>query len=278
MPTKAKDEDWIFSSFSSKLPVPTMDRHGRRYSIDHGDLNLADFGAEQLAEEEEEEFPMRRQQVGCWLDRLPNTDVTAEGSMTSSSLSFDSSSEAYAGRSLSFNAVNLALAKRGCSVFKEVTGGPWELRRPSEVQQEARRRPSSLSSWGSDEHFKAEHHTSVDNIDWAVVDELKAFSWTAPYRGRGLTRPDFPSMSPKALGRRLWPELPNFSESSDLEDLFHTHATESPSIEHPIETEPIDSPCSEQPSDAEPVSEPEIQISYDSPKSRKWCSWFNFST
>lgn len=275
MLTNVKDQDSMFARFSSKLPVPTADRHGRRYSIGHGDLNLADFAAGQLVvEEEEEEFPTRRQQVVRWLDRLPNTDLAAEGSMTSSSLSFDNSSETYAGRSVSFNAVNLALAKRGYSVFEEVPGRPWELRRPSEVQQEARRRPSSLSSWGSDEHFRAEVYTSVDNIDWAVVDELKAFSFAATRRGRRLTRPDFPPMSPKALGCRLWSKLPDFSVLSGQEDLFHLHATDSSSLELPNENGPNDNPGSEQLSEAELVSEPENHISYGPPKSRKWFSWF----
>ncbi|KAL8920570.1 MAG: hypothetical protein Q9208_006192 [Pyrenodesmia sp. 3 TL-2023] len=276
MDTKVKDEGYILPSFPSKLPMPTADRHGRRYSIGDADLNLADFGAGQLVVEEEEEFPTRRQQSVRWLDRLPNTDLAAEGSMTSSSLSFDGSSEAYAGRSVSFNAVNLALAKRDRSAFEEVPGGPWELRRPSEVQDEARRRPSSQSSWGSNEDVIVEFRRGFDKIDWAVVDELKAFSWAAPCRGRRLTRPDFPPMSPKALGCRLWPELPDFSMSPDLDDLFHIHASDSPSLEHRIETEPIDSPCPEQPSEAELVSEPENHISYDPPKSRKWYQVFKF--
>lgn len=256
--TEDKNEACNSTSF---LPLPTTDMHGRRSSIGDTDLKLVDFGAEQFVVEEEE-FPMRGQPAVRWLDRLPNTEISVEGSMTSSSLSFDSSSESQAQRSISFNAVNLAIARRGDSAFREVPGGPWELRRPSEVQDEARGRPSSQSIWGSNEDIVVKFRRGFDNVDWAVVDELKAFRWRAPSPGRRVTCPDSPPMSPKALGRRLWPEFPDRSVSLEQKDLFYVHAT--------------DDPSHEQPHEAEPVNEQKNHTSCDPSKWRKWFPWFGF--
>ncbi len=241
------------------LPLPTTDMHGRRYSIGHTDLKLTDFGAEQLVVEAEE-FPVRGQQAVRWLDRLPNTEIALEGSLTSSSLSFDSCSESQAPRSISFNAVNVAIAKRGPSAFREVSGGPWELRRPSEVQKEAQRRLSSQSIWGSNEDQIVRFRRGFDNIDWAVVDELRAFRWRAPCPRRRLTRPGSPPMSPKALESMRWPEFPDFSVSPEQEDLVQIRTTADPSLEQPHEVEP--------------VSEQGNHTSCDPSKLRKWFPWF----
>ncbi|KAI4121743.1 MAG: hypothetical protein LQ338_006188 [Usnochroma carphineum] len=131
IPTPVRQEDCIFTGFPD-MPMPTTDNHGRRFGISDAGLDLADFGAEPFVINERDP-PATRENVSRWLDRLPEADSAAEGSTVDSTVSFDSSSDASAGRLLSCNEVNVALAKRGVSAFRELSGEPWELRRPSEV-------------------------------------------------------------------------------------------------------------------------------------------------
>ncbi|KAL8721071.1 MAG: hypothetical protein Q9225_002182 [Loekoesia sp. 1 TL-2023] len=254
-----RSEDWTFTGFPEDLPLPTADNHGRRYSIDDANLNLATFGEGQTEfVAEREDSHAAQEHITHWLDRLPDANVVGEENMTKSLLGFGSSSEESSVRPVSFNEVNVALAKRDRSAFLERSGGPWELRRPSEVQERAQTQWSSQSSWGSDEGPRL-YRRGFDNIDWDVVDELKGFSFTSPRRGRRVTRPDFPPMSPRAVGCRLWPERPDLSASQGQGDIFHVHATVKPSVGMTNEVQPAKN-------DRSPIL-------CSPPQPRKWFSW-----
>lgn len=256
--TEIREEDCMLTGFRDEMLVPTINNLCQRYSIGCTDLDLNDFGAEQFVGAGEEEFPMRQQHTKRWLDRLPDADTAAEERMTRSTLNFDSSGDESSGRLISLNEVNVVLAKRDLSLFREVSGGPWELRRASEVRDETRRRKSSESSWRSDEGgmYRRRH---FGQIEWAVVDELKAFSFRTPPRGRTLTRPDHPPMSPKALACKLWPERPDFSVPLEQQDIFHIHAIVDPSLK--------------QRDEAQATSKSKTHVSHDPPQASEWFPW-----
>lgn len=86
-------------------------------------------------------------------------------------------------------------------------------------RQVAQTRSSSQSSWRSD--GGPEELCCFDDIDWDIVDELKSFSFSSPRRGRRLTRPDFPPMSPRAVACKLWPKQPDFSIPMEKNDILH---------------------------------------------------------
>ncbi|KAL8719722.1 MAG: hypothetical protein Q9181_008030 [Wetmoreana brouardii] len=150
-------------------------------------------------------------------------------------------------------------AGRGMSLFRERSGGLWELRKPDEVREEAQRRRSSESSWRSDD-MPSWRQRRFDEIDWEVVDELRSFSFSVAPRGRKPTRPDFPPMSPRAVACKLWPERPAFSLRSEQDDILHVHAATNLEL---YKTEVIPPPAYDQ--DTHLVEEPA--------RPRKWAFW-----
>lgn len=227
--TGFRDEDPMFTNSPNTTLVPTVETDGHRYSMGHAELNLGDFGTEQCVVEVEDFFARQGNvKAERWLDMLPSTAFAATANVASSrsSSSFDRRG---AWRSYSLEDDDNMLAGRTtASLFREVPGGPWELRHAAEVEAEAQRRRSSQSSWHSDEG-PSYRYARFDDIDWAVVDELKEFNFTEqPCRGRARTRPDFPPWSPRAVGCKLWPELPDFSIPLEQEDIFHSHVTAQP--------------------------------------------------
>ncbi|KAI4137774.1 MAG: hypothetical protein L6R39_007105 [Caloplaca ligustica] len=223
-PSPVKEEDCVFTGFPD-MPMPTIHNPGRRFSLSDADLDIADFGAGQYIVEEGGS-PAARENVTRWLDTLPEADTAREEAMTESPQSYSGSSEGPA-VFVSYNEVNVALAKRNLSAFRELPERPWELRRPSEVQAEvqaeAQRRRLSQSSWGSHEGPE-DRLNRLRRVDFALLEELKSFSFTTRRRGRCLTRPDFPPMSPRAVACKLWPELPDFTVPLEQEDIYHEHA------------------------------------------------------
>ncbi|KAL8647757.1 MAG: hypothetical protein Q9210_005365, partial [Variospora velana] len=235
--TGFRDEDSVSINLSDATLVPTRGNHGHRYIIGQADLSLGDFSAEQCVVVEDDFFA-RRVNAERWLDKLPSTDLAATADMTNST----SSSSVYHGSkeegSISRRDDDTVLAgKTERSLFREVPGGPWELRKPAEVQAEAQRRKSSQSSWRSDEG-PLDRQARFDDIDWAVVDELKKFSFTEPRRGRTCTRPDLPPWSPRAVACKLWSELPDFSIPLEPKDYFNLHVVSQPCPELTEETLP----------------------------------------
>lgn len=254
-----RSKDWTFTGFPEDLPLPAVDNHGRRYSISNANLDLTTFGDGQThIVAKREDSQSAQEHIMHWLDRLPDANSVGERNMTKSLLSFGSSSEESSVRPVSINEVNVALAKRDRSVFLERSGGPWELRRPSEVQEEAQTQWSSQSSWGSEEGPRL-YRRGFDNIHWDVVDELKGFSFTLPRRGRRVTRPGFPPMSPRAVGCRLWPERPDWSIFQGQGDIFHVHAT----------VEPSDGVTNE----VQTAKKERSHILCNPPQPRKWFPW-----
>ncbi|KAI4189102.1 MAG: hypothetical protein L6R41_001709 [Letrouitia leprolyta] len=195
-----RDEDWIFTGFSHDMPLPSASDHGRSYGTDDTEQDPTTFVTEQIHHMANKEYSQTAQErITRWLGRLPSTHYVTEESTVESESSPGSSSEESFGCSVSFNKVNIVLAKRGESLFRKRSQGDWELRRPSEVQEEARtQRSSSQSSWGSNEGPRCVRQR-LDEIDFDVVEGLKGFSFTSTRWGRKLSRPDSRPMSPRAL-------------------------------------------------------------------------------
>ena len=113
---------------------------------------------------------------------------------------------------------------------------------------------SSASDRGPEELF------GPDDIDWDIVDELKSFSFNAPSRGRKLTRPDFPPMSPRAVACKLWPERPDFSVPLEQDDILHLHA-------------PLNAELEKSTAETLRVEKPEAQVPHKVQKPGKWLVW-----
>ncbi|KAL8834442.1 MAG: hypothetical protein Q9170_003738 [Blastenia crenularia] len=231
MISNIRHEEWTFTGFPDNRPLPTTDSHGRSFSISDADLDLASFPIQQAQFTTDGQSSHATQQhITHWLDRLPETYEygAAGGDFSESTLRSGDSSEDSFIRSVSYDEVKVVLATRGRSLFKEQLDRNWELRRLSEVQEAAQRRSSSLSSWECDREPRW-YKPRFDKIDWTVIDELKDFSFSTASRGRRLTRPDFPPMSPRAVACKLWPKRPDFSMLQGDVDIFHAHAPLKPS-------------------------------------------------
>ena len=224
-----KDEEWAFTDFAEQMPIPMVESSDRKCSMGDGDLDIANFPTGQIGfvVEEEDSHRVYGHSTYC-LDSLSNANDITEESQSESITDSTSFSEDSCGSPICYNEVNALLATRGLSLFRELSDRPWELRRPSEVEEETRRR-TSQSSWGSYEVPSRGRRQRYDTIDWAIVEELKAFRFSSPRRGRRVARPDFPPMSPKTIACKLWPELPDFMASQELDNILHVHAHTQPS-------------------------------------------------
>lgn len=255
-------EEWTFTGFSQDMPFLTTGIHRQRHSTSDANQDLASFAAEEARYIiDEDHSQAAEERITHWLDRLPDTNCVTEGTTAESMLGVGSSSEESFGRSVSFNEVNVVLAKRGTSLLKERSQEDWELRRPSEVQEEARtRRSSSQSSWGSNE-WPRHIRRGLDKIDFGVIDELKDFKFTSTRRGRKPNRPDSPPRSPGALACQLWPERSDFSSCQGQQlCIFHVHATMEPTFDKADGVQPVQGESSE--SSCKPA------------QSRKWFAWW----
>ncbi|KAL8872588.1 MAG: hypothetical protein Q9174_001807 [Haloplaca sp. 1 TL-2023] len=163
---------------------------------------------------------------------------------------------------------NTSLAQTNDPYTTRKTSGQWVGLVPKQVKSSDRGldtdryeptgRNTSLSSSASDRG--PEELFGPDDINWDIVDELKSFSFDTPSRGRKLTRPDFPPMSPKAVACKLWPELPDFSVPLEQDDILHLHA-------------PPDAPPEKIIVETVRAEEREALVSHKVRKPGKWLFW-----
>ncbi|KAL8703134.1 MAG: hypothetical protein Q9201_003693 [Fulgogasparrea decipioides] len=242
-------QEWHCRVLPENLPPPTADSHGRRYNVSNANLNTAELTADQT-----------RLTAGMDCSHTRSTEEVINVCLSRSNRGLEDRVADLDGYSAYCTDDNPALgAGRGMSLFRERSGGPWELRKPDEVGEEAQSRRSSESSWRSDD-VPSWRRRRFDNIDWDVVDELRSFNFSLAPRGRRPTRPDFPPMSPRAIACKLWPERPDFSQPLEQDDILHVHAATNPDLNT---TEVIPPPANDQ----------DTHLLQESPRPRKWAFW-----